>query len=245
VSYNPNNLCVYLMAAAGCLSGLGRAGYTLDIQQGNHTSYAKQADAYAQEFDQLWGTTAPTDFQEAMILTASAEFFAQHSPLGEPSGLVPASYQQMVQSVIARIKQGSAQIDAEGVSENCDALGSSGITLLALSALGEATTSSGVNVDIVRLNTSPFASKPGSRLYVAASVNNGFDPIGTIDLIDNTAGGGSLLASALSFTNQGVSPIIKSVALASPLLAGDDVALIGSVFGGESPQLLIQSAWIL
>lgn len=244
MSYNPNNVCVYINAAAGCLSGLGRAGYTLDIQQGNHTSYAKQADAYAQEFDQLWGTTAPTDFQEAMILVASAEFFAQHSPLGEPPGLVPSNYKQMVQSVIARIKQGSAQIDAEGVSENCPGAGSSGITLLALSRQAEAVVTSATLTDIVRLNPNPFSSKTGAKLYVAASVSGGFNPTGTVDLVDDTTGT-SLLASQLNFTNNSPTAAILSVALAKPMVVGDSIALEGEVSGGEGPQLNVQSAWIL
>jgi len=244
LGYNPNNVCVYLNAVAGCLAGLGRPGYLLDTSSGSFTSYGKQADAYGQEFDQLWGTTAPTDFQEFMILAASLAVWSEHSPLGEPQGLVPSNHQRIAQSVIARIKQGSAQVDAEGVSENCGGgQGNSGITLLALSKLGEATTSSGVPVDLVKINPNPFGSLPGSKLYVAASVNSGFNPTGTIDLVDNTTGK-SLLASALSFTNQGFVPLIKSVALASPMVVGDDISLQGSVFGGESPQLLVQSAWV-
>ena len=241
MAYTPNNICVYLNAAAGCLSALGRAGYSLDIQQSNNTSYAEQADAYAQQFDQLWGTTSPTDFQEAMILVASSHLFASHSPLGEPNGLVPSNYTQMVQSVIARVKQGSAQVDAEGISENCPSAGSSGITLLALSRQAEAVVTSAVLTDVVRLNPNPFSSKAGAKLYVAASVSGG---TGTIDLVDFTTGR-SLLASQLDFTNVSPAASILSVDLAEPMVVGDEIILQGQVTGGDGPQLTVQSAWIL
>jgi hypothetical protein len=116
--YTPNNVCVYLKAAAGCLSGLGGSGPYGDPLLGDFSGYARMADAYAQEFDTVWGVTVPSGFEEDAIFTASAAAWATRSPLPSTVAFIPGAYNGIVLGVIARVLEGNAQIVSEGVDPN-------------------------------------------------------------------------------------------------------------------------------
>lgn len=112
--YTPKNGNVYLKAFAGYMAGVTAPACT-DTRPKDYTAYGQQADAYAQCFDTLWGLGAPTCFETDSILTCSESVWENRSPLPEPAALVPGDYTQVVESVIARVRQGNAQVASEGI----------------------------------------------------------------------------------------------------------------------------------
>lgn len=117
MSYTPINLCVYLKAFAGALSGMGSSGRNIP-SLGAASYYALMADAYAQEFDATWGETTPTGFEEDSIEENSEAVWENGSPLERSVSLIPGSYNHIVVNVIALVQAGNNQIVAQGVDPN-------------------------------------------------------------------------------------------------------------------------------
>ena len=115
--YAPNNTSIYLNAFAGFMAGI-TAPATTDVNAGDYTLYGQMADAWAQEVDTVWGAIAPTSLELDEILTASESVWGNRSPLGALSGIIPGAYNQVAQAVIARVKQGNAQVVSEGIDPN-------------------------------------------------------------------------------------------------------------------------------
>jgi hypothetical protein len=123
--YAPNNICVYLKAYTGCLSGLGADGkQLLDPTISDETNYALMADAYAQQFDTTWGGASVTGYEEDAIEENSEAIWAGRSPLENSIASIPANYSGLVNGVIALVKAGLNQLTAEGINPNGCAPGS-------------------------------------------------------------------------------------------------------------------------
>lgn len=115
--YIPINDCVYAKAFEGCFAGLSAPKY-LDPVAGNNSAYAQMADAYAQEFDTVWGAPAPTNVEEDLILSCSTAAWQTRGPLESAIAFTPGSYNGIVLGVIAQVQEGNAQVVAEGIDPN-------------------------------------------------------------------------------------------------------------------------------
>lgn len=116
--FSPINTSVYLKAAAGFMAGI--TAPSTDTDAGDYTSYAQMADAFAQEFDTLWGAAPVTAFDLDEILAGTQSYWTGRSPLALPDAVDPASYAQSVGAVIARVVQAGAQIASEGIDADAE-----------------------------------------------------------------------------------------------------------------------------
>ena len=115
--YVPHNTDLYLKANAGFMGGITAPANT-DVHAGDYTLYAQMADAYAQQVDTVWGAPAPTSYDLDAILEVSEAVWAARSPLGAVAGILPGSYTQVAEAVVARVQQANAQIVSEGIDPN-------------------------------------------------------------------------------------------------------------------------------
>src|ERR1700679_1570304 len=99
--YVPNNASVYLRAFAGFMAGITAAANT-DTVAIDYSNQAQMADAFAQQLDTSWGSSAPTAFELDTILTSCESVWENRSPL-LAGALVPGNYTQVAQAVIARV----------------------------------------------------------------------------------------------------------------------------------------------
>src|SRR5271163_3600623 len=117
--YTPNNTPVYLRAFSGFMAGV-TAPANVDINPRDFVTYGQMADAWAQEIDTVWGTSTPTALELDLFEQVSESVWENHSPLVLPDALRPGAYLQVAESVIARIRQGNAQVVSEGIDPNDD-----------------------------------------------------------------------------------------------------------------------------
>jgi hypothetical protein len=118
--YTPNNASVYLRAFAGCLAGLTASGrYPTDPSAEDYDLPARSADAFAQEVDTLFGSSAPTSFQLITLLVEAEAIWGEgRSPLPTAEATLPGSYEQVAAAIVAILEQGNIQVIEEGVDPN-------------------------------------------------------------------------------------------------------------------------------
>lgn len=114
--YKPNSTPLFLRCAAGFMAGITSSGIT-DVETEDYAIYGQMADAFAQEVDTIWGRRAPTAFELLLFDAASEAVWAGRSPL-TVDALEPGSYDQIARAVIARVRQGNAQVISEGIDPN-------------------------------------------------------------------------------------------------------------------------------
>ncbi len=114
--YTPQNVDLYLRAFAGFMAGITKSAVT-DPLAVNYTLAGEMADAYSQQLDIEWGSSAPTTAELLMIQSVSADVW-DRSPLRMPDAIVPGAYVEIALAVVARALQGNAQIIAEGIDPN-------------------------------------------------------------------------------------------------------------------------------
>jgi hypothetical protein len=118
MGYTPNNTSVYLRAAAGFMAGITAAESLRPILAGSYTMAGEMADAYAQELDTVWGSTAPTSLELLTIAEVSEAVWSTRSPLASNVALLPSAYLQVAEAVVARVMQLNAQVVSEGINPN-------------------------------------------------------------------------------------------------------------------------------
>ncbi|MGO9835538.1 MAG: hypothetical protein ACLP1X_15125 [Polyangiaceae bacterium] len=119
--YVPNNATVYLKALEGFVAGITSAANT-DTNPADYANAGQMADAYAQQLDTSWGAAAPTAFEQANIGSASSAVWLLRSSI-TANQLIPASYTQVAEAIIARVRQANAQIVSEGIDPNAGGVG--------------------------------------------------------------------------------------------------------------------------
>jgi hypothetical protein len=115
--YTPLNTPVYLRAFAGFLSGITAAAKT-DVNAGDYTLYAEMADAWAQQVDTSWGVSAPTLLELDGIDGGSEAVWENSSPPPSKAAVLAGTYLTTALAVIARVRQGNAQVVSEGIDPN-------------------------------------------------------------------------------------------------------------------------------
>ena len=126
MGYPANNPTVYLKALAGYVAGITSPN-TGDINAADYVNVARMADAYAQQLDTSWGAPAPTAFELDQIVSASSTVWLLRSSI-TTNPLLPGSYTQIAEAVIARVKQANAQVVSEGIDPNATGVGPVGPT---------------------------------------------------------------------------------------------------------------------
>jgi hypothetical protein len=120
MSYNPNNLCVYVAAVAGYNAGLiaGRNQPT-DPNENDYTDGAERADAFGQAVDTVWGIASYTNADLQQIENAATAMLASgRSIVPGLVGLTAAGYTGIATALVAGVQAGTRQIVAEGVNPN-------------------------------------------------------------------------------------------------------------------------------
>jgi hypothetical protein len=123
--YVPNNTPVYLRAFTGFMAGITSSA-TSDTSAGDYTLAAQMADAYAQQIDTEWGATAPTNLELDLIEEASSSIWTGRTPPSSDVALIPGTYTQTAQAIIARVQQGNTQVVSEGIDPNATGGGGGG-----------------------------------------------------------------------------------------------------------------------
>lgn len=113
MSYTPLNVQTFVAAMSGSLAGIGIG--ERPITSTNPTDYnglALSAFAYAQEFDTLWGSSAPDELEWGAILTASQGYWQSR----DKESHTPSHYAAECAAIIAAIREGDAVAIAGGVT---------------------------------------------------------------------------------------------------------------------------------
>lgn len=120
MSYSPLNVSVYLRSFAGFLAGI-TAPATTDTNQGDYALYAQMADAFAQEVDTQFGSGVPTGFELDALAEGCEAVWENRSSYPSSQAVLPGAYLQIAQALVARVKQGNAQIVTQGINPNATA----------------------------------------------------------------------------------------------------------------------------
>ncbi len=107
MSYTPKNAVVYGAALAGALAALSPG-----VNAFSATTFANVAQAYAQEFDTLWGSTKASQVDTSAIYGSSLVFFLgkQNGPNGNirvtANTTTPATYAATCRALITVVQLG-------------------------------------------------------------------------------------------------------------------------------------------
>lgn len=178
MSYTPNNTPVYLRAYAGYLAGITAASVS-DTSQADYTLYTQTADAWAQAVDTVFSVGAPTNFELEAIQENSESIWRGRSPLASAAGVLPGSYLQIAQSLVARVVQGNAQIVAEGIDPNNTGGGAEGGTVTRVTAASPLVATpglAGATTYNVALNLAPALFSAGVVSLLQAVAGEMFSP---------------------------------------------------------------------
>lgn len=117
--YKPQNITVYSAAFSGSFSGMTCGKWLVSTDPTRYTTAAQVAEAYAEAFDTLWGTSPPDTYQVLAIDNISKCVFAERSstPLSNAQQQA-ALYNGIAQAVLAVVQSGQAEILAQGITPN-------------------------------------------------------------------------------------------------------------------------------
>lgn len=112
---------IYCLAFDGAMSGMLSANRVeASVTPATYDFYATVAQAWAQEFDTAWDDAADLDEIQAMITyDASAGFWgnAERLPVqGQASAILPTSYTQFIDAIIATITSTENNFAAQGIT---------------------------------------------------------------------------------------------------------------------------------
>lgn len=116
--YSPNNVNVYCAAFAGALSGLAAgplASGLASIRSSDYSNPTQVAGAFAQAFDTEWGLAAITQLDVEQIQSNCEQAMANRQP-DDAGQLLPSTWTDVVQSIIALVQEGDSYVDAQGIT---------------------------------------------------------------------------------------------------------------------------------
>jgi hypothetical protein len=117
-TYSPNNIYVFQAAYAGALAGMAASNRvpTDDLPTDPvNTGSAQIAGAFAQSFDQLWGSATPTQLDVEEIESVCSQAWWGRTPQNTAANLAPSTYNTLADALIAIVDAGDNYFASIGV----------------------------------------------------------------------------------------------------------------------------------
>ncbi len=186
MSYTQLNADVFTAAFSGAAAGMGVSGRVItDGDQSRYSGLIQIADAFAQEFDTLWGGTAIGFLELEIIFLATEALWQDRAPIVSEVTLAPDTWRTECEAIIALVQEGLDFYAANGYTN--PSLGGGGGTITPLSTVRY--------VDPATTTSSPDGSiaHPFTNLQDAFDSGSGFltilvVPTGDAGTLNVTAG---------------------------------------------------------
>lgn len=122
MAYTPINLCAYLAAYSGAISGMSvGGGWIVDPTSANYSNLTDIAGKYAEAIDQTWNNSTPlTSLEKDTIRELSVQLFVRRGaqPAAFSTFHVRTNWNAVAAGVVATTHQSDTYVAGQGVGNN-------------------------------------------------------------------------------------------------------------------------------